>query len=96
MLDKLSTLLVLRADLDDLADVVAGAEIEGANVHLNVVGGETLHLLGPGSAPHEGLTVRTDLLNNFADLRLETHVKHAIGFVEHEVGNAAEVRLLGL
>lgn len=58
--------------------------------------GKFLNVLGPGSAEHKGLTVWPNLANDFPDLRLETHVKHAVGLVHDQVSNATKVRLLGL
>lgn len=57
---------------------------------------ELLDLLGPGGGEHERLTVGANLVENLPDLRLETHVEHAISLVHDEVGDAAEVRLARL
>jgi hypothetical protein len=54
---------------------------------------QLLHVLGPGSTEHEGLAVGADLGNNFANLRLETHIQHAIGFVHDKIGDTAQVGL---
>jgi len=37
-----------------------------------------------------------DLADNLSDLRLKAHVKHAIGFVNDEVGGATQVGLVVL
>jgi hypothetical protein len=58
--------------------------------------GELLDLAGPGGREHERLSVRADLLDDLVDLRLETHVEHAVGFVHDEVGHATEIGLAGL
>ena len=42
------------------------------------------------------MPVGTDLANDFADLRLETHIKHTVCLIHDEVGDATEVRLAGL
>ncbi len=98
--DELALLLKLGADLDDLLDVVVGSKLGGTDVDLSVVvqevTSETLDLLGPGGGEHERLSVRTDLLQDLANLGLETHVEHAIGLVHDKVGNAAEVGLAGI
>jgi len=60
------------------------------------VGSQSANLLGPGSRPHESLSVGSNLANDLADLGLETHVKHAISLVEDEVGNTTQVGLTGL
>jgi hypothetical protein len=41
--------------------------------------------------PHECLSIRADLGDDGTELGLEAHVKHAIGLVQHQVGDAAEV-----
>ncbi|RUS15138.1 hypothetical protein BC937DRAFT_92853 [Endogone sp. FLAS-F59071] len=87
MLDELAALLMFVADLNNLADIVARAE---------VVGGQTLYLLWPGGAPHQGLTIGPNLVYNLANLRFKAHVQHAIGLVEYEVGDTAKIGLFGL
>ena len=100
MLGHAVTLLELCADLDDLLNAVVGREIHGTNVDLDpvllVVGSKLANFLGPCSGPHAGLTVRANLSDDLADLRLETHVKHAVGLVENQVGNTAKVGLSSL
>ena len=41
--------------------------------------------------PHECLSVGADLRDDGTELGLEAHVKHAVSFVQHQVGDAAEV-----
>lgn len=53
--------------------------------------GQGLDLGGPGGTPHKGLTVRADLVHDLADLRLETHIEHAISLVHDDVRDTAEV-----
>ena len=54
--------LSFTADINNLENVVIGMKLKSANVDLDVVLQEllskTLHLLGPGSTPHECLSVR--------------------------------------
>lgn len=61
--------------------------IPSPNEHLIVVAekipSEPLHFLRPGRAPHQRLPVRAYLAHDRADLRLETHVQHSIGFIQH-------------
>lgn len=57
---------------------------------------ELLDVLRPSCTEHERLTIWPNLTNNLADLRLETHVEHTIGLVQHEVRDAAEVGFLCL
>lgn len=100
MLDELSSLIECRADLDVLSNPVVGRELGRTDVDLDVVleevGGEPLDLLGPGSREQEGLSVRSDLSDNLSNLRLETHVEHAVGLVHDEVGDSAERNLARL
>ncbi len=56
------------------------------------ISGHSLHFLGPSSRPHERLTIRADLRDDLADLRLEAHVKHAVRFVEHQVCYTTKIR----
>jgi len=56
---------------------------------------QLLHVLGPSSTEHERLTVRANLRNDLADLRLETHVQHAISLVHDKIGDTAQVGLAG-
>lgn len=55
---------------------------------------QLLHVLRPRRAEHQSLTIWTDLRNNLPDLRLKAHVKHAIGFVHHQVSDTPKIRLL--
>ena len=43
----------------------------------------TLHFLGPGGTPHQCLSVWSDLINYFSDLRLKAHVQHTISLVQY-------------
>jgi hypothetical protein len=74
---------------------VVGRQVHRTNVNLDVVVQEVrsklADLLGPCGGPHASLTVRANLANDLANLRLETHVQHAIGLVENQVGNATKV-----
>jgi hypothetical protein len=59
-------------------------------------GSKLLHVFRPRGAEHEGLPIRTDLADNFANLWLKAHVEHAIGFVHYKVGNTTKVGLARL
>jgi len=87
--------LGLGDNFDDLGDTMVRGEIHGADVDLDEIGeeigSEGANFLGPGSRPHESLTVGANLANNLADLRLEAHVQHAVGLVKNQIGNSAEV-----
>jgi hypothetical protein len=100
VLDKSVSLLVLGADLHNLGDVVRGRQLQRTNVDLNlvleVVVGQSLDLLGPGSRPHEGLSVGSNLVDNLSNLRLETHIEHSVGLIENQVGHSSKVSLSGL
>lgn len=57
---------------------------------------ELLNILRPSRTEHEGLTVWSNLADDFADLRLETHVEHTISLVQNKVRHTAKVGLLRL
>lgn len=71
VLHQEATLVALAAHLNDLADAVVGGNIQGSNVHLNVVAekvaGQRLHLLWPRRGPHECLAIRANLQNKTSD-----------------------------
>lgn len=83
-----------------LQNVVVRSETQRANVDLNVVVeillGEVLDLLRPSRAEHEHLTVVADLRHDLLDLWLESHVKHSIGLIEHQVSAALQVGHISL
>lgn len=58
----LVVLLTLHTDINDLQDVVISTELQSSNIDLNIIFKEIFsqlaNLFGPGSAPHQGLTVR--------------------------------------
>ena len=55
-----------------------------------------LYILWPCGREHQRLSIRTDLADNLANLRLETHVKHAVGLVHDKVSDTTKVRLARL
>lgn len=55
-----------------------------------------LNILGPCCTKHQCLSIRTNLTDDLADLRLETHIQHTISFIHDQVRYAAQVRPLGL
>ena len=63
---------------------------EGTNIS------QLLDILRPSCAEHQRLSVRTNLPDDLANLRLETHVKHAIGLVHNKVRDPTEIGLLSL
>lgn len=98
--EHLVALLELGDYLDLLGDAVVGGKLHRTNGDLDpvglVVGRELANLLGPGGRPHASLTVRANLSDDLADLGLETHVKHTVSLIEHEVGDATKVSLAHL
>jgi hypothetical protein len=100
VLDHAVTLLHVCDNLDNLCDTVVGSKLHGTNVDLDEileeVGSQSADLLGPGSGPHQSLSVRSNLANNLANLGLETHVEHAISLVENEVSDTTQVSLTSL
>lgn len=61
----------------------------------NVYISQFLNVLGPSGTKHESLTVWTNLADDLSDLRLKTHVQHAIGFIHDKVSDTTKVSLLG-
>ena len=99
-LQRLLQLLSLRHALDHLLHMIRHLQIERSHVHLDRVrqeiAGQRLHLLRPGRRPHQGLSIGTNLRYDLSDLRLESHIEHAIGFVHHQVRDSPQVRHAGL
>ena len=58
--------------------------------------GQPPNFLRPGSGEEERLASRGNASHDFADLRLEAHVKHAVRFVKDHVRNLGEVDLPSL
>jgi len=52
---------------------------------------ELFHFAGKGGAEHDSLTVGPYVVQDLVDLRLEAHVKHAVGLVQDYVCDAAQV-----
>lgn len=100
VLDHAIPLLHLADNLDNLGDSVVGSKVHRTDVDLDEVleevGGKRSNFLGPSSRPHESLSVRTNLANDLANLRLETHVQHAISLIENQVSYTTQVGLAGL
>ena len=98
--EHLVALLELGNDLDLLGDAVVGGKLHGTDGDLDPVGlvisRKLTDLLGPSGGPHASLTIGANLADDLANLGLETHVKHAVSLVEHEVGDAAKVGLAHL
>mmetsp|Transcript_54901 Transcript_54901/g.88687 ORF Transcript_54901/g.88687 Transcript_54901/m.88687 type:complete len:286 (-) Transcript_54901:1933-2790(-) len=87
-------LLSLVENLYELRDV-RGSRISFTNCDLNRLfqdlPGQSLHVSGQGCAEHCHLLVWSSGLQEHADLRLESHVKHAVGLVEDHEGDTPEV-----
>ena len=66
---------------------------ERTTVPVEKVRGEALYLLRKGGREHERLALPRHalLLDDAADLRLEAHVQHAVGLVQHEEPDALEI-----
>jgi hypothetical protein len=86
-------LLKFRYDLNNLSNPVVSRQLHGTNVDLNevmqVIRGKSTDFLWPSSGPHASLSVRANLSKDLTDLRLETHIQHAISLVKNKVGNTA-------
>ena len=60
------------------------------------IASEGLHFAGPRGAPHERLAIWANLLHDGAQLRLKSHVKHAVGLVENEIRASSKIGLAAL
>ena len=49
------------------------------------------HLTRKGGREHDGLAIRPDVGDDEIDLRLKSHVKHAICLIHDQVGDAMQV-----
>ena len=89
-----SLLLMLVQHLHMLRDLRVGRQLGRPDRDVNVLRDEVLrqlaHLLRPRGAEHGRLPVRPNLLDDLADLRLEAHVQHAVGLVQHQECAAAK------
>mmetsp|Transcript_16918 Transcript_16918/g.39774 ORF Transcript_16918/g.39774 Transcript_16918/m.39774 type:complete len:348 (+) Transcript_16918:394-1437(+) len=83
LLDVLVRRCFMRSDLD----------VHGAP---QVVCCQVANLTWPSGTEHHRLAVAWDLLDEFADLGLETHVQHAVSLVKHQVHAAVQQQLTPL
>ena len=77
---------------------MVGGQLHGADVDVDVVLaeellGEPLDVPGPGGGQHQDLPVRPHLAEDLPDLRLEAHVQHPVGFVQHQEGGSGQGEL---
>lgn len=95
MFDHPVALLKIGHDIDDLVNPVVSRQVHRANVDLNVVVQEVrckpTDLLRPSGGPHACLPIGANLGNDSANLRLETHVQHAISLIEDKISDTAKV-----
>ena len=101
--DEKRALLVLLDPLEALRDHhgrAAHASHRQEDVVVEEVARQHLYLLGKGGREHHGLTQadagHVASLDNVAYLRLEAHVEHAVGLVQHQVGDVLEADLAAL
>jgi hypothetical protein len=81
--------------LDSLLDVLVeghaiGADADDLGVLLADIAGQVLHLLGPRGTEEERLAIRSHILEDLADLWLETHIQHAVSLVKHDLCDCSE------
>mmetsp|Transcript_47137 Transcript_47137/g.109379 ORF Transcript_47137/g.109379 Transcript_47137/m.109379 type:complete len:259 (-) Transcript_47137:657-1433(-) len=87
--EMLVPLLGRRNEDDALLDVLVSSQllVSSANGHLAGVALELRrqppHLFGPCRRVHQRLVARRYPCHDFADLRLETHIEHAVCLVHH-------------
>ena len=88
----------LRADIDALADVVG--RLGNGNFYFDGVAHDGASQFRDarrhGGGEEHGLSFLRHLLDDGHDVLGEAHVQHAVCFVQHEVGGAAEVKVAEL
>ena len=68
--------------------LAADADLDGLDERL---ARQVLHLARKRGAEHDRLPIGPNVVEYLGDLRLEAHVEHAVGLVEHHVGDAAQI-----
>mmetsp|Transcript_1706 Transcript_1706/g.3843 ORF Transcript_1706/g.3843 Transcript_1706/m.3843 type:complete len:265 (-) Transcript_1706:31-825(-) len=95
--EEVAILVLIGTDINHLGNIFVSGQIKRSHGNLvevaEVITGEILDFLWPSSTPHKNLTIRANLRDNLAQLRLETHVKHTIGFIKNQVRDALEIRV---
>lgn len=89
----------LLPDLDDLFDIHASlptAPHDHFNRPAKDLLRKVLYVLGECCREHYSLSVRTDIVHDFGDLRFEAKIEHAICLVDHDHRNTAKVRDLAV
>eukprot|EP00754_Rhynchopus_humris_P017321 Rhum_TRINITY_DN14551_c9_g1::Rhum_TRINITY_DN14551_c9_g1_i1::g.95883::m.95883 len=91
--------VALRHD-EVLRDIRVRLQVAATDLNLHPVLLEVLcqalHLLRPRRTPHERLAARADLPDDLPDLRLESHVEHAVCLVHHQERNPLQVCVVPL
>mmetsp|Transcript_13837 Transcript_13837/g.30502 ORF Transcript_13837/g.30502 Transcript_13837/m.30502 type:complete len:491 (+) Transcript_13837:826-2298(+) len=76
------------ANVDLLRNVLVGSSLMGSNLDMHrpvqVVVGQHADLARPRSTEHHSLTPLRNGLDQSADLGLETHVQHTVGFIKNQ------------
>mmetsp|Transcript_2815 Transcript_2815/g.4801 ORF Transcript_2815/g.4801 Transcript_2815/m.4801 type:complete len:207 (-) Transcript_2815:553-1173(-) len=97
-LDDGPLLAVAVDDLDLLDDILVALKLVAVSDHdlvrvIQDVRGEVAYLPWPCRSEEHGVTIPRNPRQNFSNLGLKTHVKHAIGLVQHEAHDAVEADL---
>mmetsp|Transcript_13547 Transcript_13547/g.34574 ORF Transcript_13547/g.34574 Transcript_13547/m.34574 type:complete len:265 (-) Transcript_13547:653-1447(-) len=89
--------LIILADLNYLSNLLVGCQAllgaadRNSDRVVQVVCGECLDFFWPRGAPHESLSVGTNLVDDLTKLWLKTHVEHSICFVQNKISDTAKV-----
>ena len=92
-LQQTRELLFLRAYFDRLRHLRSHLRASAHDNHHRLVqdaARQVLHMRGERGGEHDQLPVRTRVLHDATDLRLEAHVQHAVRLVQHDVANALQ------
>mmetsp|Transcript_136282 Transcript_136282/g.436070 ORF Transcript_136282/g.436070 Transcript_136282/m.436070 type:complete len:217 (-) Transcript_136282:671-1321(-) len=92
-LHHLAVLIVAAAGLQELCDVLVALQLvavaDGDRVcAVQELLGQPAHGRRPGGGVEHGVPLTGHLRQDLADLRLEAHVEHAVGLVQHQLADA--------
>ena len=88
--------MCFRYDFADLLDIVVHVVLHVSDLNVNRIAvaeiqSQLSHRLWPRCREHKGLSVRSNLPNDFSNGWLETHVEHSISFIKNQVGYSSQV-----
>lgn len=97
VVDKPLKLFSFRDNFVNLLDVfveggvIVVSELDMYGLFMAEIVGELPDFSGPGGSEHHGLSVWSDLADDFSDLWLKSHIQHSVSLIQNEVGYSAQV-----